>query len=542
MSLFDRFFGKKALAKADARAAEERAALEEIRGAFEAEGWEKAAKACEEVLGRLPDFETAKRIRFKALMNEKRFDQAVETLEDIFSHLPKEADYHVDRSWCALEMGEFKLAIELASKALEFDNRNALAHNNRGYGHLCLCRFVEAIKDFNRALGIKANLDIARVNLIWALVQLEEFDQAEYEAQRLAQKGTDRAEGFNTLVRVYQVQAKFGLALQAARNCLEIKSRDADAAFAAVNLCTLLGLRRERTEALEHLRSIEPDPSWVCMAQVRIAESAGDLTTGLRLLNEMTPLDSQRTWIAVKKSMHAAHRGQLSEALQLFNSALAEDPRRHPWTYLSYRCSLLLELGHENEATELLEWILGACPNHPVAVRLSALLASRRGDIDTARELLNRIEPGKARRARSRYTVYTIEFNAGNFEAALKALSQDAEDCAAAEDSLYRAAIHVRLEEWDHAKSELQLALSAGHTSLQTATVDDMDDHWQWLAGCHAHKAMLPGAERHAELSKALEYYRMSISAGNYTHRAAWFQPRLYPLREVAEFRELCGQ
>ncbi|MEZ5992605.1 MAG: hypothetical protein R3E76_09650 [Planctomycetota bacterium] len=81
-----------------------------------------------------------------------------------------------------------------------------------------------------------------------------------------------------------------------------------------------------------------------------------------------------------------------------------------------------------------------------------------------------------------------------------------------------------------------------GITGRIRESVIDMTDQWQWLAGCHAHRAMLPDADRKAELAKAMEFYELSVQAGHFTHRFAWFQPRLHPLREVPEFRRACGQ
>ncbi|MCB9894867.1 MAG: tetratricopeptide repeat protein [Planctomycetes bacterium] len=546
MSLFSRFFEKKKEPpgpSADEQAEQaELAAIDAIRRAAEKDDWERAAKACEEVLAKLPNLRSVQDIQFDILMRSKNYDEALEALERAYGNRPKGLNYYVNRSWIATERREFESAIEFADKALELDQRQAMALNNRGYALLCLCRFDEAIRDLNRALGINSGLDIARRNLIAALGQIEDFEKAEYEAHRLATKGADRFLGYGVLKHVYLMQNKRGLALQAVRNSLEIKSRDVSTALDQVFLCGVMGLHTECKDAVRHLRSLQPEPFYLDLADAALRDSAGDWLSASALWSKMDPPTSRIETVAHSKALHAAANGRLEEALKLLGEATGNWKRSEPWDHLAFRCSLLMELRQDSTAGQLLDDLLQRWPSYPLPVRLRARLAIQQGNLDEARALMKRLEGSRIARDHDHYIQYALEFHAAQFDAALEVLGKSTGYLPPSENSLYRAAVHVHREDWDLARTDLETALQVGTRALQAGRRAAMGDHWQWLAGCHALTAQLPHGDKEAELAKAMEFYRLSMRAGYYSHRSAWFQPWLFPLRGVEEFRQLCGQ
>jgi len=172
---------------------------------------------------------------------------------------------------------------------------------------------------------------------------------------------------------------------------------------------------------------------------------------------------------------------------------------------------------------------------------MCALSACCAGKSQQAQELLQRAISAGCPRSDLFMLAFVIEFNAERFQEALAALGWSTSPNSA-RLSLYKAAAFVRTQDWGAARTELDRALMTGSSSTLLEQPLSMLDQWQWLAGCHAYRSLLPGADKSAELAKSLEYFKLSIKAGDWELRQAWYQPRLWPLRELAEFRQLCRQ
>lgn len=541
MSFFRRLFSKPAPRAGETGSptdAEYKAVAAEALALRKQGDLEGVAKCWERQIELRPEYAPLRHVLFHVRMEMKQPDQALEILEDFFSQHEKTLDYYVDRSWIATEQHEFDLAIETATHALNLDDRSAAALNNRGYTYYCLGRFEEAIRDLNRALGIDAGFDLARQNLTMALIAMERWDKALYEANRLASKGEDRSKGHLAVAGVYSEMNRPGHALQAFREALDCRPDTANAAFRHFACATQLGLEMEAIEALKHFKATESDPAFQAAATAYAAHESRDYELAERLYAGIPEGNVRKGVVLRNRAMLAARSADLPKAVALLAEALQHAPET--WKYLTLKWQLLFEQGQIDALRRLLDGFLDICPAFPTAIRLRVLTAAVTDEHQLVGPLLKRLPTDDE--SRHRLSRYVVHYNLRNFDEALRVLNVDADFRCASSDSLYRAAVHARRVEWSEAERELDTALKIGIRGRIGDHHDGMLEQWQWLAGCHAHLAILPGADRSGELAKGMELYKLSVQAGYYAHRFAWFQPRLHPLREVPEFQQICGQ
>lgn len=111
-------------------------------------------------------------------------DQEVESgQDDTQVELARESDnnnpiLYIDRGNAYLNYGEYSLAIDNFTKAIELDSENAVAFNNRGYAHSLNGELNLAIADLDRALTIDPDYGMAYNNRGETFRQLGDIDGA----------------------------------------------------------------------------------------------------------------------------------------------------------------------------------------------------------------------------------------------------------------------------------------------------------------------------------------------------------------------------
>lgn len=395
----------------------------------------------------------------------------------------------------------------------------------------------EAIKDLEKALGIDPSFDLARANLVLAHMLALNKNKALYEAERLSRKGQNRADGFLKLAYAYATWNEPARGLEHVRKALGVASRHKEALVEQVYFCSQLGLTRERDRALAQMKDAGVDRGGVELVEAFVAYHSGNIRRADILFRAYTENHGPDPNCLKALADIAAHRGNLEEALGFSEQYVKQS--RYEWSCVQLHTSLLSQVGRCDEACRMIDRLLARSPSNLVFVRAGAAAALCKGDIAAARDLLLRIKSTNVSRAEIHMLAYVIEFCAERFDEALTALTWG-QDNSSGEYSLYRAAVLCRLQDWETAKSELERAFDVGVTAKLGEGGRGMADQWQWLAGCHGYKALLPGESRQAELEEALKYYKLSIKAGDWQTRYAWYQPRLWPLRELPEFQQLC--
>ena len=496
-----------------------------------------ALKSCNDALAASPGDIPALQTKVELLVANNQLDEALRLLDTDFRDESNALFRFTCLSWVSLQRHRFEEAIEHAGTALEIDPRSVAALNNRGFARYCLGYVDEAIKDLEKALGIDPSFDLARANLVTTHMLALNRDKALYEAERLSRKGQNRADGFLKLAYVHASWHEPARALEHVRTALGVASRHKQALLEQVYFCSALGLTRERGAALVELKEADADLDAIDLAEAFVAYHSGNNTRAETLFRAYIEKHDPETNCLKALADIAAGRGRMEEALALSDQYLKHSNQE--WACIHLHTSLLSQAGRGEEACTLVDRFVERGPNNLVFLRARAIAALCVDDIAKARELLQRIKSTDIARSEIYMLAYIVEFNAERFDEALTALSWSP-DKNSGEQTLYRAAVHCRLQDWETAKSRLERAFDVGTSSVLGESGRGMADQWQWLAGCHAYRAIMPGEDKPAELAEALKYYKLSIKAGDWHTRYAWYQPRLWPLREMPEFQELC--
>ena len=90
----------------------------------------------------------------------------------------KTEKYFLDAANNAYDQGDFTVALDNYSKAIEKKPNNFQTYLDRGITYSELDRFDEAIKDFNKCLSLSPKNDMAYFNIGYALFSKEKFTEA----------------------------------------------------------------------------------------------------------------------------------------------------------------------------------------------------------------------------------------------------------------------------------------------------------------------------------------------------------------------------
>jgi Tfp pilus assembly protein PilF len=140
-----------------------------------------------------------------------------------------------------------------------FDKReDAYRANNIGVALLEQYKAKEAAESFTRALDLKPDLLIARINLVIALYYLPDMDAARREAEKALKQDANAPQTHYLLGLIARSQNRFDDAISEFQKVLKI---DADDVGSNVNLGQILVQQRKYAEAIESFRkAIDAEP------------------------------------------------------------------------------------------------------------------------------------------------------------------------------------------------------------------------------------------------------------------------------------------
>jgi tetratricopeptide (TPR) repeat protein len=246
----------------------------------------------------------------------------------------------------------FRRYVELAPS-----ERNA--HDSLGLGLQWAGRYPEAIAEYQKALSIKPDFEIAVIHLGNTYFQLGRYQEALKQFDQfihMATSGLDTGRGWYSAGWIYMKLGKSAQAEQAGK--LNLKFRK----VGAENLFMLALERGDLTSAKTFLETIE-------------ARAIAD--RGTRAYSRDVLF--YRGWFELKS-------GHTEQALEIFK----EVPKRRPMAFLfesweDCLANAYLELGRFDEAIAEYERILKLNPNYPLVHYHLAQAYERKGQQDRAR-------------------------------------------------------------------------------------------------------------------------------------------------------------
>ncbi len=234
--------------------------------------------------------------------------------------------------------------------------------------------------------AVEPRITLARLSL-----ELGDADTAEREARAAMERGFDRVQGTQIVLRAHlalgrtreilrdfpmpsdPAQAPLGARIAAARALAHLQLDDRPAARAAAEDAVRLG----------------PDVAEAHLAQSAVAVAFGDREAAERAADRALQLDPNSVEATMRKATLVYQRGQPAEAADLLQPLIARQPTLTPARVL--RADALLRLGRDADARVEVDAVLRAQPGNASANYLHALLLGRAGDWRAADETFQRI-------------------------------------------------------------------------------------------------------------------------------------------------------
>ncbi len=190
---------------------------------------------------------------------------------------------------------------------------NAYRANNTGVGLLEQFKFDEAEKEFRRALEIKPDFNLAKINLAIALFNLKKLDEAKQAAREYLKIENDSPHAFYILGLAARTE---NLADEALENFRKVLSFDKDDVGANVNAGQLLAQKRDYSEAIKYFETAYENEPFNLTAIYNLATSlqrSGEREKAAELLKKFQVL--RDTSAGVNIGLNYLEQGKYAEAI-----------------------------------------------------------------------------------------------------------------------------------------------------------------------------------------------------------------------------------
>lgn len=114
----------------------------------------------------------------KALVNQRRYDEALSNLLKAIEIDPNYPEAHINLGFLYEKQGETEKAVEQLRKAIQINPYFAKAYSNLGVALLKQNKTDEALKNFQQALQVDPNLTAAYINIAAALTEQNKLEEA----------------------------------------------------------------------------------------------------------------------------------------------------------------------------------------------------------------------------------------------------------------------------------------------------------------------------------------------------------------------------
>ncbi len=290
------------------------------------------------------------------LAGEGQSAEAVDVLKQGLAIDPEARDIYNELGNLYSSLSRHDEAIAMHRHYVELAPDEANAHDSLGMSLQWAGRYAEAMAEFDRALALNANFEIALVHLANTHFQTGRYRQALLlyrQYIRIAPSKSECARGYGSMGSIYLRKGQLPQAESAARMELGY-----DPTYVGTSI--MLALQRGKIGVAENIQ-----PSRAPIA------NRGARTTS-RILYYFD-------------GMVALRGGHAEQAIQNFKSAIQLEPPR--WNIDTFEDCLArgyLELGRLGEGTKEYERILAANPNYPLAHYYLGQAYERNGERDKA--------------------------------------------------------------------------------------------------------------------------------------------------------------
>lgn len=216
-----------------------------------------------------------------------------EQLRKVSSHYDLGVDY--------LKGGNTAMAVRELQAALALDEKQPRVHHAIAEAYRLTGRFAEAEKHLQRSVALNPDFQGARLSLSALYVQMERYDDAIRESQRLADDPTFSAP-WRALTNAGWAQFKLGRIDDARRTLSQALEMRDDYWPALLNLGILESQAGRRAEAIEKFSKVlvaKPGPSAEAETNYRMAEiyvSLGDRDRALAHLSTVLERQPYGEW------------------------------------------------------------------------------------------------------------------------------------------------------------------------------------------------------------------------------------------------------
>jgi tetratricopeptide (TPR) repeat protein len=199
-----------------------------------------------------------------SLFRAGRVLEAAQICQGVLADDPNCADAWHFLGAIAYQSGNYPLAVEQISRALELQPGLAAAHNNLGRAWQELARLDDAVQSYLRAVALDRSNSDALYNLGNVLLQAGQLESA-IEHYRLAIESNPRfAEAHNNLGTIFLTQKRFDDAESCFRRAIELKPVYPDAYYNLGTCFKDLGNLPEAAHYLQQAVAQRPDYPQAC--------------------------------------------------------------------------------------------------------------------------------------------------------------------------------------------------------------------------------------------------------------------------------------
>ncbi len=212
-------------------------------------------KALAKAPGHVPTLEA----KIDALLELKRFDDALAVADQIEKESPRSATAWFQRGRITGVRGEFEKALEHLNKAAEMEPRNVAVLMIRAAVLQELGKSDEAMKDVNRALELRPdNPALLRLRAA-ILAGSGQLSEAVRDLEQVREQGSSEPTIDLQLGLLYSIQKRHGKALEQFDKVLRVEPRNVAALRGRAD--TLLSLGRHAEAIADYEKALEVDPN-----------------------------------------------------------------------------------------------------------------------------------------------------------------------------------------------------------------------------------------------------------------------------------------
>lgn len=288
----------------------------------------EAVSSLDEVIGRSPKDARARFLKFAALMEMKRYDDARPVLDDLVKDFPRSRDLRVQQGLLAVASKRFKEAESMFNR-LATESYDAKAVAGLAETYVAQQQYDRAMKILSDEVRKEPKADALRLMMAKTAMQAGKYEEAIAAYQQLAASRPKNPSLAMELGNAYREKGDLPTAIAELKKAIEINPKNPTAHLALGMALYSSGNNAEAIKAYRQVLALQPNnPSAMNNLAYGLAEMGGGaeleeaLQTAQRAVKAVPgELDFRDTlgWVYLKKK-------NADSALQIFQALCKEKP------------------------------------------------------------------------------------------------------------------------------------------------------------------------------------------------------------------------